>query len=217
MKRFLAILAAPALLVVGCGTTGATNGSAPEPSKAVRTAPESSEAVRSAPGPSEAAENALESSKASQSTTGAGGGPARCHTADLDVTTGVGGAAAGTHSINLLFTNKTGKTCSLYGYPGVSWVAGDNGTQVNAAFAREPGETAAKTITVRPGAKAYVLLLWPYYANCDSAKCRPAQVRGYRVYPPDETAAIFVSDQQTVCAAPGVGTGRVRPVAAAAK
>ncbi|MBM2614681.1 DUF4232 domain-containing protein [Actinoplanes sp. LDG1-06] len=190
------IFSASALLLAGCGSSSS---SAPVPGAT------SSTAAPSSPSPSASA-------SPSPTSAGGGGSSTRCHTADLGITTGEGGAAAGTHSVNLVLTNKSGKTCSLYGYPGVSWVTGDNGTQVNAAFSREAGEAGKTTVSVKPGGKAYVLILWPYYANYDKSECKPVDVRGYRVYPPDETAAIFVADPQTVCSAKGVGAGRVHPV-----
>jgi hypothetical protein len=38
-------------------------------------------------------------------------------------------------------------------------------------------------------------------------------IRGFRVYPPDETAAVFVSQPQQACSVAGHGVGRVQPIA----
>jgi hypothetical protein len=46
------------------------------------------------------------------------------------------------------------------------------------------------------------------------AECKPVAVRGLRVYPPDETAAVFIAGNTTACSVNGVGRGRVRPLAA---
>jgi len=209
MKRVLAVLAASGLLLLaGCGSSGSGAGAAPPATSA---APPSESPATSAAPQSEAPPTS-----SAPSTTAPGSatpGSHRCRTADLTVKTGEGGGAAGSRSINLVFGNKSDRACTLFGYPGVSWVAGDNGTQINAPFAREAGESGKKTVTVKPGGVAYSLLIWPYYVNFDRTECEPVEVRGYRVYPPDETAAIFVSSPQTVCSAKGVGTGRVHPVA----
>jgi hypothetical protein len=37
-------------------------------------------------------------------------------------------------------------------------------------------------------------------ANYDAAVCRPTPVRGLRVYPPGDTAALFVPAEGTGCA-----------------
>lgn len=134
----------------------------------------------------------------------------RCHSGDLKVTSAYGDGATGRYSVNLRFTNRSGHTCTLYGYPGVSWVAGDDGHQVNDAFKRQ--KATSRTITLKPGVTAHSMLLEEQYAFFDAATCKPVDVRGYRVYPPDETAAIFVSAPEKVCSAKGVGVGVVYPV-----
>ncbi|MBU2664116.1 DUF4232 domain-containing protein [Actinoplanes bogorensis] len=213
MNRLLAVAVVPVLLLGACSSSSGSSDAGPPASSSP--APASGDAG-AGPAPTTSSPATSSPATSSPSPGASGRAMARCHTADLSITPGEGGAAAGTHSVNLVFTNKTSKTCSLYGYPGVSWVTGDNGTQVNSAFARESGDSGKATITLRAGGKAYALLLWPYYANYDSAQCKPVEVRGYRIYPPDETAAVFVSDPQTVCSAKGVGAGRVHPVSRAA-
>lgn len=139
-----------------------------------------------------------------------------CRTADLTVTDvpDPAGGAAGHHGEFLVFENKTGKTCTLYGYPGVSWVAGDQGTQVNAPFERTGGDR--KTIRLAPGGKAHATLLVANYQNVGPSACKPEKVRGYRVYPPEETAAVFVEAPQTVCSVKGAALGQVQPITAGA-
>jgi hypothetical protein len=46
--------------------------------------------------------------------------------------------------------------------------------------------------------------------------CKPVPVRGCRVYPPDETAAVFVSAPQKACSVKNRGVGQVQPIAAGA-
>ena len=198
MKRFLALLAVPAVVLAGCSSSGGESSAAPAPSVTVTSA---------SPSSSPTAPTATTSTTSTTSTESM----PRCHTADLSLTKGTGGAAAGTESMNLVFTNKSPHACTLYGYPGVSWVAGDNGTQVNAPFSREAGP-GKKTITLAAGAVASALLLWPNSANFEASECKPAEVRGYRIYPPDEKASVFVDSPETVCSAKGVGLGRVQPI-----
>jgi hypothetical protein len=37
-------------------------------------------------------------------------------------------------------------------------------------------------------------------------------VRGFRIYPPDETAAVFLPDQTQACSVPGIGVPDIQPV-----
>lgn len=140
--------------------------------------------------------------------------PPRCHTGGLAVSDDpdAGGGAAGQHGEWLVFVNTSGHACRLRGYPGVSFVAGDAGRQVGSAFTRIKAETPSTTLS--PGGRSYALILLADPDNVDRADCTPTQVRGYRVYPPDETAAVFVAKPQTACAATGKAVGQVRPVAA---
>jgi hypothetical protein len=216
MKRLLLLAAAPALLIAGCSSSTPT-ASAPAPSAPATTASsattgtgDASPSTGSGSGSGGATKN---TASGGGSSSGSGGGDdSRCHSTDLSVKLGAGGAAAGTQSVNLVFTNKSGSSCTLTGYPGVSWVAGDQGTQVNDPFTRDDSATKA-AVTLKPGGVAHAVLLTPQYANYDKSTCKPTSVRGYRIYPPDETAAIFVSNTMTVCSGKGVGTGRVQPIA----
>ncbi|MCY1143744.1 DUF4232 domain-containing protein [Actinoplanes sp. Pm04-4] len=138
----------------------------------------------------------------------------RCHTGDLKVSDkpDAGGGAAGHHGELLVFENTAGHACSLQGYPGVSFVTGDSGKQVGSAFTRSHADTAS--VTLPPGDRAYATILLADPGNVGEADCKPVHVRGYRVYPPDETAAVFVSKPQTACATSGKAVGQVQPIAA---
>jgi hypothetical protein len=85
--------------------------------------------------------------------------------------------------------------CTLYGYPGVSWVAGADGHQVGAAAARQPDPrgSAENTVTLAPGALASAPLDIVDAAVFSPSQCKPVPVRGLRVYPPGEKAAVFLS------------------------
>jgi hypothetical protein len=138
---------------------------------------------------------------------------ARCHTGELKVTAraGPGGGAAGSEYVWLVFTNVSGRTCTLYGYPGVSWVTGPSGQQVN-----DPTERAGATpalVVLTPGGVAHAQVR---HANPElyGPDCHPVQVAGFRVYPPDETAAVFVPWASQACSANGVNVGEVWPIVA---
>ena len=206
MKRFLPLLAVPAFILAGCSaSTGTSASPTPSATSAAATAtPSDSSTATGAP---------ATSSGTTSSGSGQGAGSVtRCHTADLSLKFGLGDAAAGTYHQNLIFTNKSGHSCTLYGYPGVSWVTGDNGTQVNDPLERNAG--TKKTITLASGGQAHAVIITHQALNYPTAKCKPVAIRGYRIYPPGETASIFVSQAGTQCSIKGVNLGQVLPIAA---
>lgn len=98
----------------------------------------------------------------------------------------------------LIFTNTSNRDCQLRGFPGVSYVAGDGGQQVGPA-AEQVGDRGG-SVRIAPGATASAQVQLMNVANYDAATCRPTPVRGLRVYPPGETAALFVPAEGTGCA-----------------
>jgi len=101
-----------------------------------------------------------------------------------------------------VLTNASSRTCTLGGYPGVSFVGDDNGTQLGAPAEREDGGSA-QTITLEPGDAAHSELRIVNAGTFDEATCSPEQADGLRVYPPDQTEALFVpSSDYTACANP---------------
>jgi len=189
MNRLLPILAVPAFLLAACSSgTGSSASATPE-----TTTPGTTTTATVEPSPDKTT------------------GTPRCHTGDLSVKTGTGDGAAGTYHTDLVFTDKSDHRCTLYGYPGVSWVTGDNGTQVNDPFERSSG--TKRTITLSPGGQAHAVLVTHAALNYPADKCKPVDVRGYRVYPPDETAAVFVSAPGKQCSVKGTNLGQVQPLA----
>lgn len=98
-------------------------------------------------------------------------------------------------TVPLLLTNRGTRTCELRGFPGVSSVAGDDGHQVGPAAAM----SGARGREVVLGPVARTLLTLVDVANDDAAVCRPTPVRGLRIYPPGDTAALYVARAGTGC------------------
>jgi hypothetical protein len=94
----------------------------------------------------------------------------------------------------LQLRNVGSSACVLYGYPGVSWVAGADGHQVGAAAVRQADNTgsAEKTLTLAPRALVSAPLDIVAAAAIPRSACKPVPVRGLRVYPPGERAAMFI-------------------------
>ncbi len=126
-----------------------------------------------------------------------GASPPRCTTGELAVALGEGSAAAGSVFRPLIFTNTGSRTCELRGFPGVSYVAGDDGHQVGPTAAMS-GELGGQ-VPIPPGGTAKAQLQLVNVQNYDPAACHPVPVRGLRVYPPEDTAALFVPVEGTGC------------------
>jgi hypothetical protein len=121
-----------------------------------------------------------------------------CKVADLNVRLGGGDAAAGTSYRALVFTNKGGRTCTMQGFPGVSFVAGDDGHQVGPAAYRTGDKGAV--VTLKPGESAFADVGFVQVANYDPAACKPTEVRGLRIYPPHDYDSMFLPNPGTGCA-----------------
>jgi hypothetical protein len=137
---------------------------------------------------------------------------ARCVTAQLEVTVAPGTNAAGHIGLLLLFTNTSATACTMSGYPGVSFVTGPSGTQIGDAAERVGGPAAP--VSLAPQGKARANLLLRQVGNYSADACRPTQAAGMRVYPPDETTAIYVTSARQVCSVPGTGFAQIYPVEA---
>lgn len=141
-----------------------------------------------------------------------------CPTSRLRATVTAGAGAGAGHAYPYLVLTNTGTDpCTLTGYPGVSFVGGGNGTQLGAAATREAGGVPLTTLTLAPSASAHSQLSVATAANYDPATCRPKQADGFRVYPPDQTQALFVATTAyTACQDPAVSLLIVRPLQAGA-
>jgi hypothetical protein len=189
-----ALLAVPLLaagvLAAGCAASStSTTAAASSPSGA------SSASASSASAGTGAAATGAASSAASAGASSTASGTPACTSADLKVSLG-GGAGAGMsqNHIGLQLRNSGSSPCTVYGYPGVSWVAGADGHQVGAAAQRQSNNSgsAEQTVTLAPGALASAPLDIVDAAVIPPAECKPVPVLGLRVYPPGETAALFL-------------------------
>lgn len=189
-------LAGAFLLLAGCSGGGDT-AAAPTlvpPVTSTPTAPDTQSAPTNQPGAAQLTRTEVPSDD------GAATGPQRCTTGELSASLGTGDAGAGSVFRPLIFTNTGSRTCELRGFPGVSYVGGDDGHQVGQA-ADMSGERGAQ-VPIAPGGTAVAELRMVRALNFDEAVCRPTPVRGLRVYPPGDTASLFVPDGGTGCEGP---------------
>ncbi|SER44798.1 DUF4232 domain-containing protein [Actinokineospora terrae] len=121
-----------------------------------------------------------------------------CKVDELKLAVQDGDAAAGTVFRKLVFTNSGRRTCVIQGFPGVSYVTGDDGHQVGPAAYRVG--TKGAPVRLEPGSSATSDVGFVNVQNYDPQVCRPTPVRGLRVYPPHDTESAFVDLPGTGCA-----------------
>lgn len=129
--------------------------------------------------------------------------PNTCAATELMLTAGQTQGAAGSTIVPLVFTNTGGRTCVLKGFPGVSYVTGESGTEVGAAAARS-GEEGAE-VELAPGATASAQVRAVQAENYPAEMCAPTPVAGLRVFPPNAYASLFLPYPTTGCANTGPG------------
>lgn len=121
-----------------------------------------------------------------------------CTPADVTASLGESEGTAGTTYRALVFTNTGRRTCVIQGFPGVSFVAGDDGHQVGAAAAWDGSKGPA--VVLAPGKTATAPVGITNIGVFDEAECLPTDVRGFRVYPPQSATAEFVPFATKACA-----------------
>ena len=126
-------------------------------------------------------------------------GPAGCLTSALRATLGAGQGTAGSAYQVIVLANRSGKTCALYGYPGVSFVSGVGGSQIGKDAARDR-TTAPKVVTLAPGQSGSFALRVADTAALPAAGCEPVTANWLKIFPPENTAALYVGYTAHACA-----------------
>ncbi|AEF39507.1 DUF4232 domain-containing protein [Hoyosella subflava] len=128
-------------------------------------------------------------------------GPAhgdRCLTDELDVEIGGQDGAAGSTTYTFVFTNTGDRTCVMHGFPGVSYVTGEGGSQIGQAAERS-GD-AGEAVDLAPGAQASSEVEAVDVTNYPDDVCDQTEVAGFRIYPPNDFDYLFVANETTACA-----------------
>jgi hypothetical protein len=125
------------------------------------------------------------------------GGPPACGSAVLKGSLGPGSAAAGSSYYAIDFTNTSSSACTLYGYPGVSFVNASGG-QVGAP-ATEDSVYPRQLVTLAAGGTAHAELRIVVAQNYPSSTCSPVAVSQLKVFPPGQTSALFIPLSSTGC------------------
>ncbi len=182
-----AALAAGALIgaatLAGCASSGSSQPAAAGSATAATASPSAPAASSSSPAvvaPSSSA------------------GSAACATSALQVKLGASDGYAGGVYQTIDFTNTSGSSCTLTGYPGVSLVTGPSHQPLGLA-AKRTTSTPATTVTLAPGATANAQLQIVDALNFPSPTCSPAKATDLKVYPPDQFTAVYLPDTSYGC------------------
>ena len=128
-------------------------------------------------------------------------GPPPCPTRSLRAKIGVSQGAAGSTYVAIVFTNISNVTCTLYGYPGISFAGGTPVSQIGIA-ATESNVTPRKLVTLAPNAAGNALLRIVHAENFPAAKCHRVTAKYLQIYPPNQTTPIYLSFSSTTCSKP---------------
>ena len=132
---------------------------------------------------------ASSSSPAASPTTSVAAGPGPCQFGALSVKLGASNAAAGTDYVPVVFTNTSQATCTLYGFPGVSFTGETYAVQVGPAATRNHASPES-LVTLAPGAEASALLTIVVAQNYPAGTCGLTTASGILVYPPNLTKSV---------------------------
>ncbi|MBO9045913.1 DUF4232 domain-containing protein [Curtobacterium flaccumfaciens pv. flaccumfaciens] len=194
------LLVVTGLVAVGTLAGCASDGQ-PAATETVTAPPPSPSASASTPQSSEESASAAPSSgsgsgsgpSAGSGATGSSAGD-RCAVSSLAgrIEAGSGGAA-GSVIVHLVLENTGSTTCTVQGWPGVSFVGGGNGKQIGAPAVAEKS-APHPTVTLAPGKTAVAPLKIVRAENYSAGDCSPETPDGFRVYPPGSKQSLFVKD-----------------------
>ena len=137
-------------------------------------------------------------------------GGTACATSALQIKLGASDGYAGGVYQTIDFTNTSGSTCTLFGYPGVSLVTGPPYKQLGVP-AKRTTTPPAKVVILAPGATANAVLQIVDALNFPSPSCQPTKAAALKVYPPNQFTAVYLPDTSYGCGNP-VQTMYIAPV-----
>ncbi|MFJ4209024.1 DUF4232 domain-containing protein [Paenarthrobacter sp. NPDC089675] len=187
--------AASLLLVAACGPSPSPAGTSSAPPTSSSPSPSQSSTSASPSASTSSSPSAPESSAAPV-------GTAQCKAGSLTVTTdSTGGGAAGSIYEKLILTNSGSAPCTLEGFAGVSLTADANGAPIGEPAARETTVPVTK-IELAPGKAAWAEIRYTQAGNYGD--CTKVAAAGYRIYPPGDTASLFVPEPHDACSNAGI-------------
>ena len=187
------LLVVTGLVAVGTLAGCASDGQPAATETVTASTPQSSEESASAAPSSGSGSGSGSGPSAGSGATGQAAGD-RCAVSSLAgrIEAGSGGAA-GSVIVHLVLENTGSTTCTVQGWPGVSFVGGGTGKQIGAAATQEKS-APHPTVTLAPGKTAVAPLKIVRAENYSAGDCSPETPDGFRVYPPGSKQSLFVKD-----------------------
>lgn len=217
-----AVLATAALALTACTSNGSSD-SASSPAAQVSSASGTSTGT-----PSDSGSTPV-TSGASPSSTGSGSGSATSGGSSVQAKSGTGASSvpacassrlavsreddsvgAGQFYTKIVFTNTGSGSCTLTGFPGVSYVAA-NGVQSGNPATRTNESVSTVTLPSHGTATA-TLHDSDGQGGYSAGQCRLASVQGLRIYPPNQKAALFLPFRTKHCSGTSIDPLSVAPV-----
>jgi Protein of unknown function (DUF4232) len=209
-----AVLATAALALTGCsshGTSTAATSSVSTPSSATgdQSAPSGGGGITTG----DSSPTTGSTSNGGDTTVHTQSGSASSHdcaSSQLKVSLADRGVGAGQFYAKIVFTNTASTSCTLTGYPGVSYVA-TAGKQSGNPATRTSG--TVHTVTLAGHGSASALMhdsngLGGY----SPSQCQLTSVEGLRIYPPNQKGALFLPWKTKHCAGTGIHPLTIAPV-----
>jgi Protein of unknown function (DUF4232) len=127
-------------------------------------------------------------------------GPQPCPTRSLSVQPGLSQGTTG-HDYQIIdFTNISGVSCTLFGYPGVALAGGSPVRQIGLAASEDPSSQRV-LVTLAPGAVANAQLVITD-AGVIGSGCDPVNSTYLQIYPPNQTTPVYVKYASQACSKP---------------
>jgi hypothetical protein len=98
--------------------------------------------------------------------------------------------------MTLTLTNTGTEPCILKGFPGVSLTADANGDPIGAPAKRDES-TPVTDVLLAPGQGGKAALRYTHAENYTDCNLTPAA--GYRIYPPEDRASLFLAQPTQAC------------------
>lgn len=101
----------------------------------------------------------------------------------------------------MILTNSGTAPCIVEGFAGVSLTADANGEPIGEPATRE-STTPVTKIELAPGKSAWAEIRYTQAGNYGD--CTKVPAAGLRIYPPNDTASLFVAEQHDACNNAGI-------------
>ena len=121
-----------------------------------------------------------------------------CATSDLTASLNDPSGAAGSVGYALVLRNSGSVSCTLDGYPGVSYV--DSSGMTVGAPAQRDSVAPVVTVNLAPREAAQATLIETDAHNYPPDSCQLTSVAGLRIYPPNQTTSLLVPQTTLACA-----------------